>query len=85
MLVYRQSCILGKQPLQFRQRCLRNGGKGLKLSQQVLLPLGTDAGNAVQFGVAQPFAAQLPMVGNGEAVGFLLDVANEGVLRSCRW
>ena len=45
---------------------------------QRLLPLGADAGDAVQGGAQGALAVLLVVVGDGEAVGLLLDLADEG-------
>ena len=70
------SCrILGQDPFQLRQGCIVDGGQGFELPQQFLLSLWADAGNAVQLRIPQARAAQLAVIGNGEPVGLLLDIA----------
>ena len=69
--------ILWKQRFQLRKRGLGHGGQGLELSQQILFALGADTGDAVQFRVLQALAAELSVIGDGEAVGLLLNVPDQ--------
>ena len=48
------------------------------MAQQRGLAGGADAGEGVKLGGLQAAAAQLAVVGDGEAVGLLLHLADEG-------
>ena len=78
MMIHRGGGVFGEQAFQLRECRLSDGGEGFELPQQLLLPLCPDAGNAVQFGIPQTLAPELAMVGDGEAVGLLLNLADEG-------
>ena len=78
MMIYRGGGVFGEQAFQLRECRLSDGGEGFELPQQLLLPLCPDAGNAVQLGIPQTLAPELAVVGDGEAVGLLLNLADEG-------
>ena len=85
MMIYRGCRVLWQQALKFRKSRLTYGAQRSELAQELLFPLWTDPGNAVQFRVTEPLAAQLTVIGDGEAMGLLLDISDKREYRLVRF
>ena len=77
MAVDRLRRIPGNHPAQF----LLGGGldvfDGFEFLQQGMFPLLPHPGDAVQSGAADAFVSQLPLIGDGKAVGLLLNLPHQ--------
>ena len=78
MLVDRRRGIPGQDPLQLHQAGGPHGGQAAEFFQQLLFSFRADARDPIELRVAQSFAPELPVIGDGKAVGLLLDVSNQG-------
>ena len=68
----------GRPPRQCRLVRLPDGLHRAEMLPQLRLPLGAQTGNAVQYGAHGALGMVLVVIGDGETVGLLLDLADEG-------
>ena len=81
MLIHFSGYRWRHRQLQIRQGGSPDGLHGAKVLQQRLAPHLTHPGNILQSRAHGAAAVALMMVGDGKAVGLLLDAANEGEYR----
>ena len=78
ILVHRLGRALGDRPLQLLQRCLPDGLHAFEVLEQLGPALFPHPGYFVQNGAFYVSRLELPVVFDGEAVGLLLDLPDEG-------